>query len=253
MGALADRVAIITGAAGGIGGGCARRFAEEDAKLVLTDINEHGLEELVTVIEADGHPVVGVRCDIAIVGDIDRVVATAVDRFGRIDILANIAQGGLEEHTRLEDATIETATNAFVTGPLQSMLFMQKCLPYMREQGYGRIINTASHAALLGFPGFASYEMAKGAIMALTRTASQEWGHYGIVTNTILPGARTPAYELSEEAMEALEEYEAKNPLGRVGLPYEDCAPLYLFLASEGACYVNGQAIGVDGGVNLIA
>jgi 3-oxoacyl-[acyl-carrier protein] reductase len=253
MGALAGRVAIITGAAGGIGGGCARRFAEEGATLALTDINERGLDEIVAIIEADGHPVVGVPCDIAIEGDIDKVVATTVDRFGQIDILANIAQGGLDEHTRLEDATIETATTAFATGPLQSMLFMQKCMPYMREQGYGRIINTASHAALLGFPGFASYEMAKGAIMALTRTASQEWGQYGIVTNTVLPGARTPAYELSEEAMAALREYEAKNPVGRVGLPYDDCAPPYVFLASEGARYVNGQAIGVDGGVNLIA
>ena len=90
--------------------------------------------------------------------------------------------------------------------------------------------------------------MAKGAIMALTRNASQEWGKYGIVTNTFLPLIRTPAYDLSEQGRAAAKTIEAEIPAGRFGTAYEDCAPMLVFLASEGAGYVNGQAIGVDGG-----
>ncbi len=253
MGILDGRVAILTGAAGGIGRGCARRFAEEGASLILADISSDGLKEITEELESAGFQAVPVVCDVAQEAEIDEVVDTAIREFGRIDILANIAQGGIADMAYLAEPSASQLLDAYTTGPLQSMLFMQKCLPHMKERGYGRIINTASHLVLRGDPGFAAYEMAKGAIMALTRTASQEWGRLGIVTNTFLPVIRTPAYDLGEQLKAAAEMIEASNPTGRFGTAYEDCAPVVAFLASEGAGYLNGQAIGVDGGLTLIA
>jgi NAD(P)-dependent dehydrogenase (short-subunit alcohol dehydrogenase family) len=95
--------------------------------------------------------------------------------------------------------------------------------------------------------------MAKGAIQALTRNASQEWGKYGIVTNLFLPAIKTPAFDLTEQGREQAVLLETQIPVGRFGTPYDDCTPLVLFLASEGAGYINGQAIGVDGGKTIIA
>jgi 3-oxoacyl-[acyl-carrier protein] reductase len=251
VGILEGRVAIVTGASSGVGRGCALRFAEEGAAVVGCARSFDKLEELVSEIESKGGTAVAVACDIANEEDIDRVVATAVERFGRIDILANIAQGAMSDSTHLLDVTPERAFDAFRTGPLQSLLFMQKCFPQMKEQGYGRIINTASHTCLHGTPGYAAYELAKGAVMALTRNASQEWAQFGIVTNTILPVILSkPA--TTEKARAAVRMKEDGHPMGRVGTPYEDCSPILAFLASEGAGYLNGQAIAIDGGRSLI-
>ncbi|MGI5239295.1 SDR family NAD(P)-dependent oxidoreductase [Dactylosporangium sp. CA-139066] len=253
MGQLSERVAIVTGAASGVGRGCARRFADEGAAVVLADIQGELVNELAEEITTGGGKAVAATCDVAKENEIDQVVGAAIESFGQIDILANIAQGAMNEMRFLEETKPEDTLASFVTGPLQTMLFMQKCLPHMKERHYGRIINTASHSALFGMPGFTPYEMAKGAIMALTRNASQEWGKYGIVTNTFLPVIRTPAYDLSEQGREAARMLAEQIPTGRFGTAYEDCAPMLVFLASEGAGYINGQAIGVDGGRFLFA
>lgn len=253
MGILDGRVAIITGASSGVGRGCAARFAEEGASVVLAARRVDKLEELAGEIESKGGAAVPVACDVAKEDDINNVVGTAAREFGRIDILANIAQGALDDHAYLIDVTRERALKAYVTGPLQSLLFMQKCFPYMKERGYGRIINTGSASALEGTPGFAAYELAKGAVMALTRSASQEWARFGIVTNTILPVIRTEAFELSEQGKAAAKMLEDTIPVGRFGSSYEDCSPVVAFLASEAAGYLNGQAIAIDGGKLLIA
>jgi len=253
MGILNGRVAILTGAAGGIGRGCARRFAEEGASLLLSDISSDGLKDITNELTSAGFRVESVVCDVAQEAEIDEVVDTAIREFGRIDILANIAQGGIGDMQSLADTSSGQLLEAYATGPLQSMLFMQKCLPYMKEQGYGRIINTASHLTLRGDPGFAAYEMAKGAVMALTRAASQDWARHGIVTNTFMPVIRTPAYDLDDKMRAAAKMIEASIPSGHFGTAYEDCAPIVAFLASEAAGYLNGQAIGVDGGMALFA
>ncbi|WP_224112446.1 SDR family NAD(P)-dependent oxidoreductase [Mycobacterium avium] len=253
MGILNGRVAIVTGASSGVGRGCAVRFAEEGASLVLAARRIDKLNELAGEIESKGGTAVPVACDVANEDDIDNVVGTAAREFGKIEILASIAQGAMDDHAYLMDVTPEQALKAYVTGPLQSLLFMQKCFPYMKEQGYGRIINTASSSALKGTPGFASYQLAKGAVMALTRTASQEWAQFGIVTNTILPVIRTEAFDMSEQGKAAAKRIEEQIPVGRFGSPYEDCSPVVAFLASEGAGYLNGQAIAIDGGNLLIA
>jgi len=251
MGILEGRVAIVTGASSGVGRGCARRFAEEGAAVVACARRLENLQTLVQEVEAKGGKALAVTCDVAEEADITRVVDAAIERFGRIDILANIAQGGMEDHVGLLKTTPEGLLDAYVTGPLQSLLFMQKCFPHMRRQRYGRIINTSSLIALDGSPGFAPYAMAKGAIMALTRNASQEWAQFGITTNTFLPIVST---ERSIERNAGKEDpVTARIPGRRLGTAYDDCSPVLAFLASEAAGYVNGQAIGIDGGLRLIA
>lgn len=253
MGVLDGRVAIVTGAAGGIGAATAQRFAEEGAAVVLSDIRGDRVVELAKEIEDAGGRAIGIGCDLAVEAEITAVVDLAVRTYGTVHVLANIGQGGMDRHRYLEDTRPEDATLTYLTGPLQTMLFMQKCLPYMKAQHYGRIINVASHSAILGLPGFAPYEMAKGAIQALTRNASQEWGKYGIVTNLFLPAIKTPAFDLSEQGREQAKLLATQIPVGRFGTPYEDCTPMVLFLASEGAGYISGQSIGIDGGKTMIA
>ncbi|HKS71953.1 MAG TPA: SDR family oxidoreductase [Terriglobales bacterium] len=251
MSILEGRIAIITGASSGIGRACAIRFAEEGASLVVCARRLDRLQSLVEEIKAAGSSALPVACDVAKEADITKVVQAAMDRFGRIDILANIAQGGMDKFGGLMDTKAEDVLDAFRTGALQSFLFMQKCFPYMKERGYGRIINTSSPAAVTGISGLTAYIMTKGAIMALTRNASQEWGKFGIVTNTFLPWVRTENFDRSDLAKN-LVAMEASSPLGRMGTPYEDCTPMVAFLASEGAGYINGQVIAVDGGRRLI-
>jgi len=253
MGILQDRVAIVTGASSGIGRGCVLKFAEEGAKLVVASRRTALLEELVSEIISKGGTAIAVTCDVAKEEDIDKVVAATIKEYGTVHILANIAQGALGEMKYLLDVEPKNLMEAYVTGPLQSMLFMQKCFPYMKEQKYGRIINCASHSCLDGSPGFTSYEMAKGAIMALTRNAAKDWAQYGIVTNCFLPVIRTDVYDETPQGREVLKWMETAIPLKRMGTPYEDCAPIVAFMASEQARYLNGQMIGIDGGLMLIA
>jgi NAD(P)-dependent dehydrogenase (short-subunit alcohol dehydrogenase family) len=120
----------------------------------------------------------------------------------------------------------------------------------MKEQRYGRIINTSSGAWLLGSPDYVAYGMAKAAVEALTRHASQDWGKYGIVTNTIYPIVQNPEHE--KEHPEMAKALAQRIPVRRHGTAYDDLSPVVAFLVSEGAGYVNGQSIGINGGMFFV-
>jgi NAD(P)-dependent dehydrogenase (short-subunit alcohol dehydrogenase family) len=254
MGMLDGRVAIVTGASSGVGRACALRFAEEGAVVVACARRLNLLEELAAEAGSKGGEVVPLACDVGEEADIASVVDTAAERFGRIDILANIAQGFIPDTDTtsgtLMNTTPESLLDMFRTGPVQSMLFMQKCFPHMKEQGYGRIVNTSSHAYLLGAPGLVAYGIAKAGTAALTRHASKDWGQYGIVTNTFFPMVVNPRWE--EANPEAAARMPAMIPVRRMGTAYDDLSPVIAFFVSEGAGYLNGQSIAIDGGMQLL-
>jgi len=253
VGILQDRIAIVTGGSSGAGHGCALRFAEEGAIVVASARRKERLDDLVGQITAKGGNAIAVECDLFKEEDIDKVVQTTIAEFGRVDILANIGQSSMDKHTYLEHTTVPNAIEVYMGGPIASLLFMQKCFPYMKERNYGRIINCGSQSALMGMPGFGAYEMAKSAIQALTRNASQEWAKYGITSNVFLPAHWSDAFKLSPQGIAAGKAAAASSPMGRLGEPYEDVSPMVTFLASEAAGYINGQCIAIDGGVQLIA
>lgn len=255
MGILENRVAIVIGASSGVGYGCALDFAKEGATVIAAARRMSKLEALRTDAEERGFTgkIVPIECDVAVEEMLDNVVKFTTERFGKIEILACIAQGGLNHQTYLKDATEEEALNFYKTGPMYTMKMIQKCYPYMKEQHYGRIITCASGSAVSASTGFDLYAMCKASIMTLTRKAAHEFGRDGIVTNCILPVLKNDLFGSNPQSVEALKRIEAESPVGYLGDPFEDGAPMISFLASEGARYINGQMIGICGGVQVLA
>ena len=247
MGKLDNKVAIGTGASSGVGRGVAKVLAQNGAKVCACARRMEKLEELAEEVRAFGGEVLPIACDVTDPAQIHNVVEQCVSHFGGVDILVNLAQGAML-YRPLVDVDQEYALLAYKSGALASLLFMQECFPHMKEKGYGRIINTASAAGYDGSPGFGAYGMAKEAIRAVTRTAANEWGQYGITVNVFLPIIATDTFR--ETQPEALKALEARTALKRVGTTEEDCAPLIVFLASEDGGYLTGQSFMVDGGIH---
>lgn len=255
MGILENRVAIVMGASSGVGYGCALDFAREGAIVIASARRLNKLQALAEEAAARGFKgkICPVKCDVSVEADLDTVVDYAITNYGRIEILACIAQGGLNHQTYLKDATESEALDFYRTGPMYTMKMIQKCYPYMRQQHYGRIITCASGSAVSASTGFDLYAMCKAAIMTLTRKAAHEFGRDGIVTNCILPVLKNDIFGNNPQSEEALKRIEAESPVGYLGDPFEDGAPMISFLASEGARYINGQMIGICGGVQVLA
>lgn len=255
MGILDNRKAILLGASSGVGYGCALRFAEEGADVIAGARRLDKLEALAEDAKKRGFPgkIIPVECDVAKEEDLDNVISTIVKLYGRIDILACIAQGGLYQQTYFMDTTPELANIYYQTGPIYTMLMIQKCMPYFEKQHYGRVITCASGSAVSGTIGFTGYAMAKAAIMTLTRKSAKEFGKYGVVTNCFLPVIKNDVFGTDAQSVEAEKAVLAHVPVGYMGDAYEDCGPVVAFMASEGARYMNGQFIGVCGGLQVLA
>lgn len=248
MGILEGKIAIVTGASSGVGYGCALRFAEEGAKVIACARRLEKLNELKECTEGMAGEIIPQRCDISVEADLDVAVKRAIDLYGTVHILANIAQCNLGTASQLSETSVDECMNYYMTGPIASMLLMQKCFPYMKEQHYGRIINCSSEAASRGMKGFSAYGMCKAAVEALTRNSAVEWGQYGITTNVFVPFIKTEGYDLSERGKLIAKKVASENPTRRFGTPYEDCSPMVAFLASEGSGYINGEVINISGG-----
>lgn len=248
---LQGKVAVITGGGKGIGFGLARAFAREGADLVITGRNEGRLVEAKEKLENEyGVNVLPIAADGADEGAIKRVVAAAVERFGRIDTLINNAQVSksglpLVEHTR-ED--LDLAINS---GLYAAFFYMKECYPYLKESK-GSVINFASGAGLFGKLGQSSYAAAKEGIRGMSRVAAAEWGPDGIRVNVVCPLAMT---ESLQEWKENYPDLFAKTiqgiPLGRFADPMEDIGRVCVFLASDDASYVTGETITLQGGSGL--
>lgn len=251
MGRIQNKVAVITGAASGMGRATAIRFAQEGASVVLTDLNAHGGEIAVAECAAAGGRAIFQHADVTSEADIKAAVARAVKEYGRIDIMFNNAGvagavGPIEKvESRDWDRTIAILLRAAYLG-------MKYSIPEMRQSGGGSIISTASVAGLRGVGYLAAYSAAKAAVVNLTQAVAIEVGHDKIRVNCICPGGvNTPLIHRGiPGAEESAERRMAKmQPIPRAGRP-DDIASMALFLASDESEWISGTAMVVDGGVN---
>ena len=249
---LLDRVAIITGAGDGIGRGIARRFAAEGAKVVVADLNQATAETVASELRAEfDADAVALRADVSIKDEVIAMVATAVQRWGTVDILVNNAWGGgsLSRVEFKQDSNFERGFGVGFYGPLWAM---QAVFPLMKAQGRGNIINMCSLNGVNAHIGTAEYNTAKEALRALSRSAAREWAGHGIVVNVICPAAKSAAFRaVAATHPELLATADAANPMGYLGDPERDIAPVALFLASDDAHYVTGNTLFVDGGGHI--
>lgn len=248
---LETKVAIVTGAASGIGRATVLRFAAEGAQVIATDVNQAALEELAT---AAGAAVKTLRCDVTQVDDTTRVVAETVATHGRLDILVNSA--GITPRTVDANADVAARWDAVMAVNARgTMLMCHAAVAAMRQNGGGSIVNLASIMGLVGYPtslpfsdGFSAYPQSKGAVVQLTRDLGVRVAVEGIRVNAVCPGFVYTALTANVTGDPAVHETMKRlHPMGRLGMP-EEIANVILFLASDEASFVTGAAWTVDGG-----
>jgi meso-butanediol dehydrogenase/(S,S)-butanediol dehydrogenase/diacetyl reductase len=241
------KVALITGAASGIGAATARRFAGEGARLMLADINEDGGASVAAELARQGATVEFRSVDVTALQDVEAVTQAAVDRYGHLDIVFNNA--GIGAYGKVADMDPEVWQQVIAVD-LHSVYYgCRAAIPHLRQNGGGSIINTASISGLFGDYGLAAYNAAKGAVMNLTRTVAIDHAREGIRANAVCPGPIETALLAPLLTMpHAVERYAALIPMGRVGRA-EEVAAVVAFLASDDASYVTGTGVVIDGGV----
>ncbi|MGI6077201.1 MAG: SDR family NAD(P)-dependent oxidoreductase [Fastidiosipilaceae bacterium] len=246
-----DRVAIITGASGGIGSVVARAFAEQGASLALLDISEELLEPIYTELKEKGCDCITAVCDNTKEEDIKAAVEKTVEHFGKIDILLSIAGGS--GGGKVEDMDQDYWDNTMAFNIRGAMQLGKYVVPHMLERNYGRIVLTSSVNAVFGEKVDplvrTGYCTAKAGILGLTLAMGTYLGKYGITVNAICPGVTdTPQPRNSLMKYPPFEQwYNDHNPIGRIAQP-EEMVTTYLYLADENTSHTNAQWIVVDGG-----
>lgn len=248
---LDGKVALVTGAASGIGRASALEFARQGARLVVADVDEDGVQETAKLVQREGPEALAVRCDVAQSAQVSSMVRAAVDRFGRLDCAFNNA--GIEGQVVPTEDYDEAMFDRVIAVNLRGVfLCLRHELPVMVKQGGGAIVNTASAAGLVALGGFSAYVASKHGVVGLTKTAALEYGTKGVRVNAVCPGAvQTPmvarlASQLSVPA-ESLGLARPVHALGRASDSIE-IARAAVWLCSDEASFVTGIAMPVDGG-----
>lgn len=251
---LQNKIALVTGAASGIGWATVMRFAAEGAQVVAVDINLSALAELTATLPTTGQPLTTMRCDVTQPADTQQVVAETVARFGRLDILVNSA--GITPRTVDPDADVATRWDAVMAVNARgTMLMCHAAVEAMKKSGGGAIVNLASIMGLVGYPtalpfsdGFSAYPQSKGAVVQLTRDLGVRVARDGIRVNAVCPGFVYTALTANVTGNPAVHAtMQDLHPMGRLGQP-EEIANVILFLASDEASFVTAAAWTVDGG-----
>lgn len=246
---LADKVAIITGGAAGIGLETVRLFLQEGAFVAMADYNDEAGSSAVERLKKERvdthHRIVFVKVNVADPDSVESMVNTVVERFGTIDILVNNA--GITQDSMLSKITLEQ-WHRVIDVNLNGVFYCTKfAAPHMVIKGKGKIINTSSIVGVNGNVGQTNYAAAKAGIIGMTKTWAKELGFKGINVNAVAPGFIETGMTAAMPA-KILEMMQEKVPLRRLGHP-KDIAQAYLFLASEESNYVNGTVLEVDGGL----
>ncbi|NVN35787.1 SDR family NAD(P)-dependent oxidoreductase [Komagataeibacter swingsii] len=243
-GRIQDKVALITGAASGIGRATAERFAAEGARLALTDLNTDALDELVSQFEKSGVPVISVPADITSEADIQRVVHETMKHFGRIDIL--VANAGVIPEADLATATADLWDHTMAVDARGMFLSCKYAAAEMVHAGRGAIVCLSSISAFAGQKGQAVYGPAKFVASGITKHLAIDLADKGVRVNAVAPGTiDTPA--VAKMDADAIRKVVAMHPMGRMGKPAE-IASAILFLASDDASFITGAVLPVDGG-----
>ena len=253
---LENRVAIVTGAASGIGQSVAEVFAEAGAKLVLGDLNGEGAEATAKAIREAGGEAVARAADVGVRADIDALFALADDAYGGLDVLANVA--GMPFDGMLETLTDEDIDRVVAVNLKGTLYACQAAIPRMAARGGGSIVNVSSGAIDLPVPNFGLYAMTKAAVAQLTHSLAQEVGDRGIRVNALAPGATVtnftkrrliaPDGSIDSAGFDQfIASMEAMSPIGRVGEAV-DQAWLVLYLASDASRFCTGQIWRANGG-----
>lgn len=249
MGRLDGKVAIITGSTSGMGRASAELFAKEGAKVVVVGRNEGRANEVVDTIKAEGGEAIYVIADMSNPDDLQNIIDTTVDEFGKIDVLFNNA--GMFSLTPITDLSLEDWNNILAVNVTAAFALTKLAIPVMKETGGGSIINTSSSAGFSPKYGAVAYVTSKHALIGLTKSLAMELGP-DIRSNGIAPGLiDTPMVAASgPEAEAAGAAMVAATPMKRKGLG-EDIAYAAVYLASDESSFVDGQILRVDGGEGI--
>jgi 3-oxoacyl-[acyl-carrier protein] reductase len=242
MARLSGKVALITGGARGIGRATAQAFAAEGARVIVADVDAEAAEATAREL---GQGAIGLGLDVANAESVKSVVATALSRAERIDVLVNNA--GITRDASLlktSDAAWESVIAVNLSG---TFLMTREVAAHMVARGSGAIINASSVVGVYGNFGQTNYVATKSGVIGMTRVWARELGRKGVRVNAIAPGfiATDMTAKMPEDVLDGMKK---KTPLGRLGQP-EDVARAYVFLASDDASFINGQVLGVDGGL----
>lgn len=247
---LENKVAIITGASGGLGHGTAIAFAKAGSHLVVCARRLEKLQELAKICQEYGVKVLPVKCDVMVRQDLENIVVQTIKEFGKVDILVNNAIS-TKQGVAIMDHSEEVWNNTVTSGFEAVWHLMRLCYPHMKANGGGRIINISSGAGLIGAPGFGVYAGVKAAVHGITMVAAREWAADKITCNSMIPvfysdlSNKLFAGEFGEDQMKSM------IPLGYIGEVEKDIAPVMVFMASEDSRYITGQMIKADGGTDI--
>ncbi len=247
---LENKVAIITGAGSGFGEGMAIRFAEEGAKIVVSDINEAAARKVADDINSKGGSAVVDVTDVSVKSDVDAMTKATLDTYGQIDILVNNA-GMPQRNGSMFDVDEETFQKIYDVNVKSIFLTTQAVVPVMLEQGGGNVINIASTAALSPRPGLVWYNSSKGAVLTMTKSMAVELAPQQVRVNALCPviaqTGMTVEFMGGVDTQEIRDKFVSTIPLGRMNTP-KDLANAALWLASDEASFITGVSLEVDGG-----
>jgi len=252
FGRLNGKVAIITGAASGIGKAAALLFAREGAKLALADLNGEALKEVAQLVIDGGGTAVIKQTDVSNEEEVKELIALALSTYGEVDILCNNAGiTGNHEAINPEDQDGANWQQVFGVNVLGAVYAIKHIAAHMKERGSGAIVNTASVAGIRAGAGTNAYSATKAGVISLTQTAACDFGKYNVRVNAVCPGLietgmTKPVFDYAREAGKE-EKLGSRCEMQRYGKP-EEIAAAILFLASDDASYITGQALAVDGG-----
>jgi 3-oxoacyl-[acyl-carrier protein] reductase len=251
---LKDRVAIVTGAARGMGKAISLKFADEGCNIVIADLLEDEAQQTAAEVKTKGREAIAVKCDQTKINQVKNVVDKTINKFGKVDILVNTAGIGAPLKS-IADYTEEEWDQIFAVHVKGPFFFSKFVAPYMKQQKSGNIINFSTSSALHTPSGRHHYTSAKAAVIGLTLNLAVELGVYNIRVNVIIPGAiATSFHDITLPQGVSREKFfsgiGSHVLLGRIGTP-EDIAGVALFLASDLSAYVTGQQMLVGGGMPL--